>query len=121
MTSCDVFLSMENPVKKLEALQLSVTAENSNCVEMSVSAENSVPVETSEPFRETGQTSDSVEAAGSAKMAESFQTVQEKVDSWTNDADGLALGLFRLDPPKPMGTHSLDSLKFVYILSQLFL
>jgi hypothetical protein len=31
------------------------------------------------------------------------QTIQEKVASWTNDADGLELGLFRVDPPKPLG------------------
>ena len=34
-----------------------------------------------------------------------FRTVQEKIDSWTNEDDGLELGLFRIDPPKPMGMH----------------
>jgi len=32
-----------------------------------------------------------------------FKTIQEKVDSWTNDSDGLEMGVFRLDPPKPFG------------------
>jgi hypothetical protein len=32
-----------------------------------------------------------------------FKTIQEKVDSWTGDEDDLTMGLFRLDPPKPMG------------------
>ena len=118
MTSHDVLLSMENPVEKLEALQLSVTAGNSISVEMSESAEDLVLTEISQLVRETGETSGSAgsaEAASPVKIAESFQTVQEKVDSWKSDADGLTLGLFRLDPPKPMGTHSIDSFEFVCI------
>jgi hypothetical protein len=37
---------------------------------------------------------------------EEFQTIQEKVDSWQNDSDGLKFGFFRVDPPKPFGNLS---------------
>lgn len=38
-----------------------------------------------------------------------FQTVQEKMDSWQSESDGLKMGLLRLDPPRPFGSFLLVS------------
>lgn len=51
--------------------------------------------------KETHVTDDS--SSVQKEEEEEFETVQEKVDSWKNDSDGLDFGFFRVDPPKPFG------------------
>jgi len=100
--------------------ETSASVQNVVPAEISVPAESSVPVELSGPVSENlaseaAETSGSTEAASAAKDTVTFKTVQEKVDSWTNEEDGLTLGLFRVDPPKPMGTDTIAAFNSFYL------